>query len=62
MAGLFGANGLRLNLLRQPLGSSDFVTDDSFTTYEDTAGAFDLGTDRTGVLPLVRQPSSTTPR
>jgi glucosylceramidase len=61
MKTLFGADGLHLNLLRQPLGSSDFVTSNAFTTYEDTQGAFDLGSDRTGVLPLVRQAKALNP-
>lgn len=51
---LFGASGLHLSYLRQPLGASDFVAKQPFYTYEDTPGAFDYSRDQGDILPLVQ--------
>ncbi|WP_300675981.1 glycoside hydrolase family 30 beta sandwich domain-containing protein [Nocardioides sp.] len=54
LASLFGPTGLRLNILRQPLGSSDFVTRSPFTTYQDRAGVYDYSRDTGSILPLIK--------
>lgn len=51
---LFGASGLHLAYLRQPLGASDFVAKQPFYTYEDKQGTFDYGRDQGDILPLVQ--------
>ncbi|WP_344133679.1 glycoside hydrolase family 30 protein [Saccharopolyspora halophila] len=57
MTDLFGADGIGLSMLRQPLGASDFTHDGDYT-YDDTCcDLSDLSVvrDRDDVLPLVRQ-------
>ncbi|WP_409055451.1 glycoside hydrolase family 30 protein [Streptomyces sp. SYP-A7185] len=55
-------DGIGLNYLRQPLGSSDFNTDANFTTYEDTKGAFTIDRDKKETLPVVREALAVNPR
>ena len=62
MADLFGPDGDRLSVLRQPMGASDFVAGD-FYTYDDVPAGetdydlseFSIAHDRAEILPLVRQ-------
>lgn len=48
-------DGIGLNYLRQPLGSSDFNAEPGFTTYEDTPGAFSIDRDRQETIPVIKQ-------
>lgn len=59
---LFGASGLHLSYLRQPLGASDFVAKSPFYTYEDTPGTFDYGRDQSDILPLVQSALQANPQ
>lgn len=47
-------DGIGLNYLRQPLGSTDFNSG-GFYTYEDTPGQFSIGRDQQQILPVLRQ-------
>ncbi|WP_242636478.1 RICIN domain-containing protein [Myceligenerans salitolerans] len=47
-------DGIGLNYLRQPLGSSDFNAG-AFYTYEDTPGAFSVARDEQEILPVLRR-------
>lgn len=58
---LFGPQGLRLNLLRQPLGSSDFVATRLFSTYQDIPGLFDYSRDLITIAPLIRAAQALNP-
>ncbi|MFD9499399.1 RICIN domain-containing protein [Streptomyces sp. NPDC060035] len=57
MTSLFSANGdgIGLNYLRQPLGSTDFNATGDFYTYEDTPGAFSIDRDRSEIIPVLKQ-------
>ncbi|GAB4084817.1 hypothetical protein GCM10028784_14470 [Myceligenerans cantabricum] len=46
-------DGIGLNYLRQPLGSSDFNSG-GFYTYEDTRGSFSIARDEQEILPVLR--------
>lgn len=48
-------NGIGLNYLRQPLGSTDFDADGTPSTYEDTRGSFSIARDLPEVMPVLRQ-------
>jgi len=47
-------DGIGLNYLRQPLGSTDFNSG-GFYTYEDTQGQFSIARDQQQILPVLRQ-------
>ncbi|WP_275006800.1 RICIN domain-containing protein [Promicromonospora iranensis] len=47
-------DGIGLNYLRQPLGSTDFNSG-GFYTYEDTPGQFSIARDQQQILPVLRQ-------
>ena len=47
-------DGIGLNYLRQPLGSTDFNSG-GFYTYEDTQGQFSIARDQQEILPVLRQ-------
>ncbi|MER6348742.1 RICIN domain-containing protein [Streptomyces sp. NPDC001595] len=55
-------DGIGLNYLRQPLGSTDFDTDTAFSTYEDTRGSFSIDRDRPEILPVLEQATAINPR
>jgi glucosylceramidase len=48
-------DAIGLNYLRQPLGSTDFNADSTFTTYEDTPGNFTIDRDKKEILPVLKQ-------
>ena len=53
-------DGIGLNYLRQPLGSTDFNSG-TFYTYEDTPGQFSIARDQQQILPVLRQALSINP-
>lgn len=53
-------DGIGLNYLRQPLGSSDFNAG-GFYTYEDTPGAFGIARDQQEILPVLRDALAVNP-
>lgn len=53
-------DGIGLNYLRQPLGSTDFNSG-GFYTYEDTPGQFSIARDQQQILPVLRQALSINP-
>ncbi|MGE6738367.1 glycoside hydrolase family 30 protein, partial [Streptomyces sp. NPDC059900] len=55
-------DGIGLNYLRQPLGSSDFNADANFTTYEDTRGSFTIDRDKKDTLPVLKEALAVNPR
>ncbi|MFE6037803.1 RICIN domain-containing protein [Streptomyces sp. NPDC056452] len=57
MTSLFSADGdgIGLNYLRQPLGSTDFNATGDFYTYEDTRGAFSIDRDKSEIIPVLKQ-------
>ncbi|RFU87821.1 glycosyl hydrolase [Streptomyces triticagri] len=57
LQGLFSrdGDGIGLNYLRQPLGSSDFNADGNFTSYEDTQGSFSIDRDKQETIPVIKQ-------
>ncbi|WP_031088295.1 RICIN domain-containing protein, partial [Streptomyces sp. NRRL WC-3549] len=63
MRSLFSAegDGIGLNYLRQPLGSTDFDADGNFSTYEDTPGSFSIDRDRAEILPVLKQATALNP-
>ncbi|MFE5794234.1 RICIN domain-containing protein [Streptomyces sp. NPDC056503] len=61
MKSLFSpTDGIGLNYLRQPLGSTDFNSG-GFYTYEDTKGAFSLARDQQQIIPVIRQATAYNP-
>ncbi|MTE17797.1 glycosyl hydrolase [Streptomyces sp. TRM43335] len=54
-------NGIGLNYLRQPLGSTDFDADADHSTYEDTRGDFGIDRDMPEIMPVLRQAVSVNP-
>ncbi|NGO76304.1 glycosyl hydrolase [Streptomyces sp. YC504] len=55
MKSLFSpSEGIGLNYLRQPLGSTDFNSG-GFYTYEDTKGSFSIARDKAEIIPVVKQ-------
>ncbi|MFI0759773.1 RICIN domain-containing protein [Streptomyces anulatus] len=60
---LFSAegDGIGLNYLRQPLGSTDFDADGNAYTYEDTRGAFSIDRDRSRIVPVLKQATAINP-
>jgi glucosylceramidase len=69
MADLFGRTGDRLSVLRQPMGSSDFVAGPHYTYDDVPAGETDPGLrhfsvahDEAQILPLLRQALALNPR
>ncbi|MEU1122832.1 RICIN domain-containing protein [Streptomyces sp. NPDC005899] len=55
-----GSDGIGLNYLRQPLGSTDFNAG-GFYTYEDTPGQFAITRDRAEIIPVLQQATSVNP-
>ncbi|MFG3104304.1 RICIN domain-containing protein [Streptomyces sp. NPDC048182] len=56
MKSLFSpAEGIGLNYLRQPLGSTDFNAANTFWTYEDTQGQFSIAHDQAEIIPVLKQ-------
>lgn len=53
-------DGIGLNYLRQPLGSTDFNSG-SFYTYEDTPGQFSIARDQQEILPVLQQALAVNP-
>ncbi len=53
-------DGIGLNYLRQPLGSTDFNSG-SFYTYEDTPGQFSIDRDRQEIIPVLTDARSVNP-
>lgn len=53
-------DGIGLNYLRQPLGSTDFNSG-GFYTYEDTPGQFSIARDQQQILPVLRQALTVNP-
>ena len=62
MRSLFSADGdgIGLNYLRQPLGSTDFNAG-GFYTYEDTPGAFTIERDTREIIPVLKQATAINP-
>lgn len=62
MTSLFSTqgDGIGLNYLRQPLGSTDFNAG-PFYTYEDTRGQFGIGRDQQEIIPVLRQALAVNP-
>ncbi|MFF9147377.1 RICIN domain-containing protein [Streptomyces sp. NPDC014861] len=61
MRSLFSTTeGIGLNYLRQPLGSTDFNSG-GFYTYEDTKGAFSLARDQQQIIPVIKQATALNP-
>ncbi|MFE9913113.1 RICIN domain-containing protein [Streptomyces clavifer] len=56
-----GGDGIGLNYLRQPLGSTDFNATGGFHTYEDTPGAFSIDRDRSEIIPVLKQATALNP-
>lgn len=54
-------DGIGLNYLRQPLGSTDFDANGDTYTYEDTRGAFSIDRDRSQILPVLKQATAINP-
>ncbi|MFG3338136.1 glycoside hydrolase family 30 beta sandwich domain-containing protein, partial [Streptomyces tendae] len=55
MKSLFSpSEGIGLNYLRQPLGSTDFNSG-GFYTYEDSPGQFSIGRDQQEIIPVIKQ-------
>ncbi|MFD4595583.1 RICIN domain-containing protein [Streptomyces rubiginosohelvolus] len=54
-------DGIGLNYLRQPLGSTDFDANTSPYTYEDTRGAFSIDRDRSQIIPVLKQATAVNP-
>ncbi|MFD5642935.1 RICIN domain-containing protein [Streptomyces anulatus] len=54
-------DGIGLNYLRQPLGSTDFDADGNAYTYEDTRGAFSIDRDRSRIVPVLKQATAINP-
>ncbi|WP_097870026.1 RICIN domain-containing protein [Streptomyces sp. rh34] len=54
-------DGIGLNYLRQPLGSTDFDRDGNAYTYEDTRGAFSIDRDRSQIIPVLKQATAINP-
>lgn len=63
MTSLFSSDGdgIGLNYLRQPLGSSDFNADSSLSTYEDTPGSFSIDRDKPEIIPVLKQATAVNP-
>lgn len=55
-------DGIGLNYLRQPLGSTDFDATNSPYSYEDTPGSFSIDRDRPEILPVLRQATAVNPQ
>ncbi|MFF3349067.1 RICIN domain-containing protein [Streptomyces sp. NPDC002779] len=61
MKSLFSTTeGIGLNYLRQPLGSTDFNSG-GFYTYEDTKGSFSIGRDQQEIIPVLKQATAHNP-
>ncbi|MFD6420007.1 RICIN domain-containing protein [Streptomyces sp. NPDC060194] len=60
---LFSAegDGIGLNYLRQPLGSSDFNAGGGFHSYEDTRGSFSVDADKAQIIPVLKQATAVNP-
>ncbi|MEY9490665.1 glucosylceramidase [Streptomyces calvus] len=56
-----GPDGIGLNYLRQPLGSTDFDATDDHHSYEDTPGQFSIDRDRAEILPVLKQATAVNP-
>ncbi|MFE6984444.1 RICIN domain-containing protein [Streptomyces griseus] len=54
-------DGIGLNYLRQPLGSTDFDANTDAYTYEDTRGSFSIDRDRSQILPVLKQATAVNP-
>ncbi|MGW0646322.1 RICIN domain-containing protein [Streptomyces badius] len=54
-------DGIGLNYLRQPLGSTDFDANTDPYTYEDTRGAFSIDRDRSQIIPVLKQATAVNP-
>ncbi|MFJ6513488.1 RICIN domain-containing protein [Streptomyces sp. NPDC091406] len=54
-------DGIGLNYLRQPLGSTDFDANSNAYTYEDTRGAFSIDRDRSQIIPVLKQATAVNP-
>ncbi|MFL0021494.1 RICIN domain-containing protein [Streptomyces sp. NBUL23] len=54
-------DGIGLNYLRQPLGSTDFDANGNAYTYEDTRGAFSIDRDRSQIIPVLKQATAINP-
>jgi len=67
MSDLFSASGIGLNMLRQPMGSTDFIhTVGGYYTYDDTPGDtslanFSVGHDDADIVPMIKQALSVNP-
>ncbi|WGP08225.1 RICIN domain-containing protein [Streptomyces sp. SH5] len=63
LTSLFSAegDGIGLNYLRQPLGSTDFDANTDPYTYEDTRGAFSIDRDRNQIIPVLKQATAVNP-
>jgi glucosylceramidase len=61
MSNLFGSSGIGLNILRQPMGSTDFIhTVGGYYTYDDTAADtslshFSISHDEADIIPMIQQ-------
>ncbi|MGW4218489.1 RICIN domain-containing protein [Streptomyces bacillaris] len=54
-------DGIGLNYLRQPLGSTDFDANSNPYTYEDTRGSFSIDRDRAQIIPVLKQATAINP-
>lgn len=62
MKSLFSTSeGIGLNYLRQPLGSTDFNATNRFYTYEDTQGQFSIARDQAEIIPVLQQATAVNP-
>lgn len=55
-------DGIGLNYLRQPLGSTDFDATDDPHSYEDTPGRFSIDRDKAEIIPVLEQATAVNPR
>jgi glucosylceramidase len=67
MSNLFGSSGIGLSMLRQPMGSTDFIhTVGGYYTYDDTAGntslsSFSVAHDDADLVPMIQQALAVNP-
>ncbi|MFJ4467025.1 RICIN domain-containing protein [Streptomyces sp. NPDC089424] len=54
-------DGIGLNYLRQPLGSTDFDATAAHYSYEDSPGQFSIARDRAEIIPVLKQATAVNP-
>lgn len=67
MNNLFGSGGISLDMLRQPMGSTDFITTiGGYYTYDDVAGdtalsSFSISRDQADIIPMIKAAQAVNP-